>query len=245
MALQTSGAISLNDIHIEAGGTTGTQCAINNSDIRGLIGKSSGAEMSFNEWYGAQNAVFTWDGSTTQAVCGGGYADYGSGYGGGGGNANWYTYAFENAGNGVLGGGSAYGWVQAPNTVQLSPNTTYEFDYDITLNRSGPIAQAYLYLSTTHRGSGFNKTSSINGQTIIIQIISSPYSPTGTSIRQGTSLNLISGSTSSGTWSDTCQMTTGTSSTYYLGFGVRCNSNPNGNSGSANATLNSLTVTEV
>lgn len=53
MALQTSGAISLNEIHVEAGGTSGTLCTINDSDIRGLIGKASEATMSFNEWYGA------------------------------------------------------------------------------------------------------------------------------------------------------------------------------------------------
>jgi hypothetical protein len=53
MALQTSGAISLDQIHVEAGGTSGTQCSINDVDIRDLIGKSSGATMSFNEWYGA------------------------------------------------------------------------------------------------------------------------------------------------------------------------------------------------
>lgn len=53
MALQTSGAISLNEIHIEAGGTTGTSASINDSDIRGLIDKASGAQMAFSEWYGA------------------------------------------------------------------------------------------------------------------------------------------------------------------------------------------------
>ena len=53
MALQSSGAISLDDIHVEAGGTSGTSCTINDSDIRDLIDKSSGATMSFNEWYGA------------------------------------------------------------------------------------------------------------------------------------------------------------------------------------------------
>ena len=57
MALQTSGAISLNDIHVEAGGTTGTQASINDADIRGLISKGSGVQMSFNEWYGASNIV--------------------------------------------------------------------------------------------------------------------------------------------------------------------------------------------
>lgn len=53
MALQTSGAISLNDIHVEAGGTTGTSASINDTDIRDLIGKSSGAQSSFSEFYGA------------------------------------------------------------------------------------------------------------------------------------------------------------------------------------------------
>jgi len=53
MPLQTSGAISLNDIHVEAGGTSGTTATINDSDIRALISKGSGATMSFNEWYGA------------------------------------------------------------------------------------------------------------------------------------------------------------------------------------------------
>ena len=36
MALQTSGAISLNDIHVEAGGSSGTTCSMNDPDIRGL-----------------------------------------------------------------------------------------------------------------------------------------------------------------------------------------------------------------
>jgi hypothetical protein len=53
MALQTSGAISLDQIHVEAGGTSGTQCSINDTDIRDLIGKTSATTMSFNEWYGA------------------------------------------------------------------------------------------------------------------------------------------------------------------------------------------------
>jgi len=53
MALQSSGAISLDDIHDEAGGTSGSTCTINDSDIRDLIDKSDGASMAFNEWYGA------------------------------------------------------------------------------------------------------------------------------------------------------------------------------------------------
>ena len=55
MALQSSGAISLNQIHVEAGGSSGTACTINDSDIRGLISKGSGVSMNFAEWYGASS----------------------------------------------------------------------------------------------------------------------------------------------------------------------------------------------
>ena len=52
MALQTSGAISLNQIHIEAGGTSGTTVSLNDSDIRSLGGVASGA-IDFADFYGA------------------------------------------------------------------------------------------------------------------------------------------------------------------------------------------------
>ena len=68
MGLQTSGAISLNDLHIEAGGTSGTTCSMNDSDIRGLISKGAGVGMSMSEWYGASNVfAFTIASSTTDA----------------------------------------------------------------------------------------------------------------------------------------------------------------------------------
>lgn len=59
MPLQSSGAISLNEIHIEAGGTTGTLASLNDATIRDLIGKASGAQMSFSEWYGASAGTYT------------------------------------------------------------------------------------------------------------------------------------------------------------------------------------------
>ena len=55
MALPASGAITLNEIHVEAGGTSGTSCFLNDSDIRALIGKGEEAQMFFNEWHGAVN----------------------------------------------------------------------------------------------------------------------------------------------------------------------------------------------
>ena len=77
MALQSTGAISLNDIHIEAGGSSGTVCTINDSDIRALIGKTSGATSSFNEFYGAAavsySAFATWAATNYSSVVSGGY----------------------------------------------------------------------------------------------------------------------------------------------------------------------------
>ena len=58
MPLQYSGAISLNDIHVEVGGTSGTQVSINDADIRAMIGKASGATMALSEWYGATGDQF-------------------------------------------------------------------------------------------------------------------------------------------------------------------------------------------
>ena len=69
MALQTSGAISLDQIHVEAGGTTGTTCSLNDSDIRNLteasgktINNTLGTTVDFDDFYGATN-IPTW--STT------------------------------------------------------------------------------------------------------------------------------------------------------------------------------------
>lgn len=62
MALQTSGAISLDQIHVEANGTTGTQASLNDSDIRNLneasgrvINNTLGTEIDFADFYGATN----------------------------------------------------------------------------------------------------------------------------------------------------------------------------------------------
>lgn len=53
MALQSSGAISLNDIHTEVGGSSASQVSVNDTDVRSLIGKGSGSQSAFNEFYGA------------------------------------------------------------------------------------------------------------------------------------------------------------------------------------------------
>lgn len=53
MPLPSSGQISLDQMHVEAGGTTTTLVSINDADVRGLISAASGAEMDFSDFYGA------------------------------------------------------------------------------------------------------------------------------------------------------------------------------------------------
>tara|TARA_B100000925_G_C22007284_1_gene474284 strand:- start:1243 stop:1905 length:663 start_codon:yes stop_codon:yes gene_type:complete len=62
MPLATSGALSLDQIHVEAGGTSGTTCSLNDSDIRGLtaasgrtINSTLGTAVDFGDFYGASN----------------------------------------------------------------------------------------------------------------------------------------------------------------------------------------------
>lgn len=54
MALPTSGAINLNQIHVEAGGSSETACFLNDADIRALINKASEAQADFADYYGAR-----------------------------------------------------------------------------------------------------------------------------------------------------------------------------------------------
>tara|TARA_B110000858_G_scaffold126709_1_gene144287 strand:+ start:231 stop:1142 length:912 start_codon:yes stop_codon:yes gene_type:complete len=54
MAITSSGQISINDIMTEL--SISGQTALNDEDVRGLIDKASGAQMSMSEWYGAANA---------------------------------------------------------------------------------------------------------------------------------------------------------------------------------------------
>ena len=62
MALPTSGALSLDAVHVEAGGSTGTTCSLNDTDIRGLtaaagktINSTQGTTVDFDDFYGASS----------------------------------------------------------------------------------------------------------------------------------------------------------------------------------------------
>ena len=62
MALPTEGTLGLNAIHQEAGGSSGSFCSLNDTDIRALtpaagktISTVSGSSIDINNFYGAQS----------------------------------------------------------------------------------------------------------------------------------------------------------------------------------------------
>ena len=64
MALATSGALTLDQIHVEAGGSSGTTASLNDTDIRGLyaasgrtINSTQGTNIDFADFYGAYKLV--------------------------------------------------------------------------------------------------------------------------------------------------------------------------------------------
>tara|TARA_B100000214_G_scaffold316450_1_gene249981 strand:- start:395 stop:1096 length:702 start_codon:yes stop_codon:yes gene_type:complete len=56
MTLPSSGAISLNQMHVEAGGSSGSQVSMGDTDIRDMVLAASFAQNSFSTYYGAKRA---------------------------------------------------------------------------------------------------------------------------------------------------------------------------------------------
>lgn len=78
MALQTENQISLNEIHVEAGGTSGTLASLNDTDIRALIDSTAGTEIDFADFYGA--SAVSYNTTHTITASGNSFAFYGRGY---------------------------------------------------------------------------------------------------------------------------------------------------------------------
>ena len=68
MATPTSGAISLDQMNVEAGGSSGSTVSINDAQIRFLDSKSANATSSFDDFYGieAGGGIMSVGGTVTQ-----------------------------------------------------------------------------------------------------------------------------------------------------------------------------------
>ena len=159
MALQTSGQISLNDIHIEAGGTSGSYATINDADIRALISKSSGVQMAFNEWYGASgssdllNTTMTIGSSSFDSISG---------------TWSWYwgTTTFNgwwliNDNEGWLGSGNLYGY-------DGTAGGDYYADQAWGPGGGAPVSGEEIFIWTQNPNTmGSMGSTSVSGRTIV------------------------------------------------------------------------------
>ena len=100
MALPASGAISLNQLHVEAGGTSGTACSMNDVDIRDIGDFSAFTSRGLNAWYGykAKWIITMSTGQTTVNTAGSDYVA-----------ANTERYRGYNGSSGTRPSGTTYG----------------------------------------------------------------------------------------------------------------------------------------
>jgi hypothetical protein len=149
--IPTSGAISLNQMHTEVGGASGSIVSINDADIRGLIGKGSGVTMSFNEWYGASSSL------DTQSITVAGFSPYtyytGTYFGAGRSGTNTASWAFGSMSDG---------------TADWASNRKYQQFYAQTpVPASQGAGRPKFWLAVVgqnNNNSGWN-TVTVNGQT--------------------------------------------------------------------------------
>jgi hypothetical protein len=125
MALPSSGAISLNQMHVEAAGSgaSETSVSLNDSDIRGLINKGSATGMNFAEWYGSNSVE-----SVSFDLIGGG------GGGGGGMHNGGNTGGLVDGGNG---GNSSFTITHSGTTLLTRTSTGGTGGAASSLNHSG------------------------------------------------------------------------------------------------------------
>jgi hypothetical protein len=157
MALQTSGQISLNDLHVEAGGTSGTQASINDSDIRALINKASGAQSTFTGFYGASFSYL----NTTMTI--GSYTDPG-GYSGTNSGYNDHTKSDLDAVSwGSIAARGVNGIQSGAIVAKLSHNTISQ-QLQLVMVDNTPIANSG-WTSVTINSTTLNRTAATFGQT--------------------------------------------------------------------------------
>ena len=130
MALPSSGAISLNQMHVEAAGSgaSGTTVSLNDSDIRGLIGKGSATGMNFAEWYGSDSVESVSFDVIGGGGGGGGGMNNGAGTGGqvDGSNGGNSTFTITHSGSTILGRTSTGGTGGAASSLNHSADSSGE-----------------------------------------------------------------------------------------------------------------------
>ena len=143
MALPTSGNLTLNQIHVEAGGTSETACTINDTDIRGLeaaagytIPTGSGTAIEIGDFYGATDEYRTYLSGSPALT-----ATLNAGY------TSAYGFALMGYIRSSIGSLSNTSWMGTTITTLSSQNATY----GITLTIDTPVFNSgWTSLSLAH-----------------------------------------------------------------------------------------------
>lgn len=159
MALPDTGQITLNAIHIEVGGTSGTQCSLNDTDIRSLRGSATGTQIDFNGFHGLSLAggliwttpgTYTWTSPFSAPICilcvGAGSdgtirTNWDGGRGGGGGALSYKNNYYVTAGTSytiIVPTRAQYG--TNPGDAQFKAGTTVICGADSATSAAGGVA---------------------------------------------------------------------------------------------------------
>ena len=257
MPLPSSGAISLNQIHVEAGGSNNSLCSINDADIRAMIGKGNNAQNAFSEYRGVSAAApsVSYRGRTLTTSNGfpAGYVSLSSG-------TKIVVVTLQSPGYANsyinLGGVSMtkaanqndrvivyYLETSASGSQYISGNggsgRNVTHTFEITgYNSSTPYATATAVNANNY--SGFSKTISVatqyNGVTIGSGLCEDTIPVNGVTVSNADTLLQIDleSATNHYAWIDTG---TSTGTTSYV-----CNQSTPGNNGNANGTIHQLAV---
>ena len=188
MALPTSGALSLDAIHVEAGGTTNTTASLNDTDIRGLtaaagktINSTPSTTIDFDDFYGASSDTSLFSTTVTVGETGSfivykGYSDGVYSAGGFG------SLSDDNSGGGSFVSGNT---IRAINTIFFisTTNLFFRVSRDTVINN----ATTNSFTTMTVNSNSFNRsaatfqtqTGSNAYQGWIWQFVSQPFPSAG------------------------------------------------------------------
>ena len=159
MALPGSGTISLNQLHVEAGGTSGTTCSMNDADILDIGDFPFNATRGLDDWYGykAKWIITMSTGQTTVNTAGSDYVA-----------ANTERYRGYNGSSGTRPSGTTYGSLndyQDPD--YLNNKTILSLEVNVSSSVTQP-AQTIMFLQCSDGCSNTDaafKTLKVGGST--------------------------------------------------------------------------------
>jgi len=235
--LPTSGPLSMDAIHVEAGGSSGSIVTLDDADVRSLVGIASGA-IDIASFRGVSASVFDSvnDLPTYATPSNSNNTTYGAGSGGAG---DWNMSVSTSSSSGTQ-------YFSKSGGVLLTSGRTYECTYDVTHYSDALRFGTLLALGyTISPQSGFyTSNSNDRGEIASLATITAYQEGSGFSKQTASGMTLVSGSNTGtnrvqGTFTVTAPLD------IYVGLRLNVSSNPNGNSQSASATIHSVVLKEV